>query len=480
MKPENGSFKQVAMTPGALLALDNAGLSRRNFLKRTGALIVTFSMAGGSEKLAAQDVQPRPTPLNQVDSWIAIAQDETILGFSGKCEFGQGFETVQHQLIAEELGVPLERVWLTFCDTFLTPDQGVTSGSQSHPAEFGPNGPRQAVATAREALFQMAAQRLNVSADQLTVRDGVISVKADPSRQVSYGQLIGDKRFNLTVNTRAVPEDPSEYTVLGTSVPRYDIPAKVLGTFRYAQNVRLPGMLHGTVIRPPAVGAKLIRVDESSVRGMPGNVKVVVKNDFVGVVADKEWDAIQAAGALQVQWTDGAALPNQDELYDWMRRQPTRDSYTVLANDVDEKLKEAVRVVSATYRHPYQMHGSLASSCAVADVRGSGSAAAATIWSATQGVYPQRDSVAMVLGIPRESVSSSSRDRVVTGSTAPTPSRMMPRCCRKQWAGLCGCSSRGGTKWPPAKTTDRHSSLTCAPGWMRRARSSSGTTKPGR
>ncbi|MBI3683446.1 MAG: xanthine dehydrogenase family protein molybdopterin-binding subunit [Acidobacteria bacterium] len=394
----------VAMTPDALAALENAGFSRRNFLKRAGALIVTFSMAGSARKLAAQSPVQRGTALNQVDSWIAIARDESITAYSGKCEFGQGFSTVQYQLIAEELNVPLDRITLIFCDTFLTPDQGVTSGSQSHPAEFGATGLRQALATAREALFQMASQQLNVPVDQLMVEDGVIKVTANPSRQMTYGQLIGSKTFNLTLNNRAVVKDPSRYSILGTSVPRYDIPAKVTGEYQYVQNVRVPGMLHGKVVRPPAVGAKVISVNEGSVSGLPGNVKVVVKNDFVGVVADKEWQAIQAAEALEVKWSQGDPLPDQQELYAWMRKQPTRDAYTVLAEDVDSMLKTAARVVSATYLHPYQMHGSLASSCAVADVRGSGSSATATIWSATQGVYPQRDSAAMVLGIPRENV----------------------------------------------------------------------------
>ncbi len=396
---------QRHMTPDATAALDRAVLSRRGFLKGAGALIVSFSV-GGARKLEAQDAGPiqRVTAPAQVDSWIAIAQDDTITAYSGKCDFGQGFRTVQHQLVAEELRVPLDRVTLIYCDTALTPDQGVTSGSQSHIAEFGPNGLRQALATAREALFRMAADKFQVSMDELTVADGVISSKSDPTRQMSYGQLIGGKQFNLTLSTKAVPIDPSQYTVLGTSLPRYDIPAKVTGQYQYVQHVRVPGMLHGKVVRPPAVGAKVISVDESSVKGMPGNVRVVVKNDFVGVVADKEWQALQAADALQVKWSDGATLPSQQDLYDYMRKQPSRDSYSVLAPDVDQALKQASRSISATYLHPYQMHGSLASSCAVADVRGSGSNATATIWSATQGVYPQRDSVALVLGVPKENV----------------------------------------------------------------------------
>src|SRR5262249_41668466 len=153
----------------------------------------------------------------------------------------------------------------------------------------GNNALRQALATARETLFQMASDQLSVPMDQLVVEDGVISMKTDPSQHMSYGQLIGGKKFVCAVNKRAVAEDPKLYTGIGTSVPRYDIPAKITGEFQYVQHVRLPGMLHGKVVRAPAVGAKVVKVNEASVAGMPGNVKVVVKNDFVGVVADKEW-----------------------------------------------------------------------------------------------------------------------------------------------------------------------------------------------
>jgi nicotinate dehydrogenase subunit B len=393
------------MATNALEALASAGFSRRDLLK--GALIVGFSMAGRTNKLGAQSSTPnapRVTAPEQVDSWIVIAQDESVTGYVGKCDFGQGFRTVQHQLIAEELSVPLDRIKLIICDTALTPDQGVSSGSQGHPTQFGPGALRQALATAREALFQMASTQLNVPVAQLALQDGVFSVKTDPSQQMSYGKLIGGKQFNLTVSSKAAPKNPSQYTVLGTSVPRDDIPAKVTGQFQYVQHVRVPGMLHGRVVRPPVVGAKVVSVDESSVKDLPGNVRVVVKNDFVGVVADKQWQAIQAAETLDVTWSSGVTLPNQDDLFNYMRQQPSRDSYTVLSENADDMLTQASRVVKATYLYPFQMHGSLGTSCAVADVKGSGQNATATIWSATQGVYPLRDSAALVLGIPNENV----------------------------------------------------------------------------
>ena len=385
------------MTPDAAEALDSAGFTRRGFL---GALIVGFASVGTAPKASAQATPAPVIPLNQVDSWVAIGEDNMVTAYSGKCEFGQGFRTVQIQLVAEELDVPIARVKLIICDTNITPDQGTTSGSQSHPTEFGPNGLRQGLATAREALFRMASERFNMPMDQLTVEDGMISVKSDPSRRVSYGQLVAGRKFQLAVNARAVPKDPHDYRVLGTSVPRDDIPLKLTGRFEYVQNIRIPGMLHGKVVRPAVQGAKLVRVDESSVQGMPGNVRVVVKNDFVGVVADTEWQALKAAAMLDVTWSD-VTLPVHDDLFTWMKSQPTRDALTVLSGDVPAELGKAARTFSATYYHPYQVHGSLGTSCAVADVKGNESA---TIYSSTQGVYPQRDSVARVLDIPNRNV----------------------------------------------------------------------------
>jgi nicotinate dehydrogenase subunit B len=387
---------------------ETKGSSRRGFLKSAGALVVGFSTAGGNRKLAAQSPID-PTGLvdaTQVDSWISIAADESITVYSGKIEFGQGFSTVQTQLVAEELFVPLSRVTVIFGDTGFTPDQGVTSGSQSTVTEFGPGGLRQALDTARDALFQLASQQLDAPVGQLTVQAGVFSVKGgDPSNPVSYGQLLQGKRFNLTLSGTTVPKDPKNYTVLGTFVPRIDLPPKTTGQFEYVQHVRVPGMLHGKVVRAPVVGAKVVSVDRGSVAGLAGNVQVVVKNDFVGVVADGEWNAIQAASALKVTWSAGETLPDQGTLYQWMLQQRSMDSLTVDSGNTGQTLLNAAQTVSAQYLYPFQMHGSLASSCAVADVRGgTGPGATARIWSATQGVYPQRDSVALVLGIPPANV----------------------------------------------------------------------------
>jgi nicotinate dehydrogenase subunit B len=389
------------MTKNAHTALKRAGFSRRDFLKTSGALIVSFS--AGSWRAQAQFGGPVPgsPPISQLDSWIAIAADGSITAYSGKEELGQGISTAQQQLVAEELSVPFNRVKLIYCDTGMTPDQAYTAGSQSHPANFNHGNLGQAGATAREALFRLASERLGAPADQLTASDGVISVKSNPSKKVTYGELVGGKKFNLTLDRNAKRKHPSEWTVLGKPVPRPDLPELATGQFEFVHNVRLPGMLHGRVIRPPAVGATVVSVDESSVKDLPGLVKVVVKKNFVGVVAQKPWQAIQAANKLKVTWTPGTGLPSQTDFYGTVRNQkPTRDTLLVDSKDVEQKLGEAATVLKATYNHPYQMHGSVGSSCAVADVQGE----KATLWSPTQGVWYQKSTAAMVLGLKPENV----------------------------------------------------------------------------
>jgi CO/xanthine dehydrogenase Mo-binding subunit len=394
------------LTSAARHALTQAGFSRRALLKGTGALVVTFSAARLAEALGAE-----PFPQGQfgtqsarvgaqLDSWIAIGADGSVTAYTGKCELGQGMFTVQMQLIAEELSVPLSRVKLIQCDTSVTPDQGTTSGSQSTPTNFNERNLAQAGATAREALLQLASERLGVPVDRLAALDGVISVKGEAARRVSYGELIGGKKFNLALSSTAKRKPASEWTVLGKPIPRVDMPAMATGQFEFVHNVRVPGMLHGRVVRPPAVGATLVSADEGSVRGLPGFVKLVVKKDFVGVVCEKTWQAIQAAQQLKATWTPGVGLPANDDFHAFMRRQPSRDALLVNSKDVDQQLARAASVVKATYLHPYQMHGSMGSSCAVADVRSD----RATIWSPTQSAYPVRSGAAMILGFAPENV----------------------------------------------------------------------------
>jgi nicotinate dehydrogenase subunit B len=391
-----------SLTRHGLAALREAGFTRRRFLQGAGALVVSFSMRGLWSTAAAQfeggDAGP---PRNQLDSWLAIGGDGSVTAYTGKEELGQGIATAQMQLVAEELCVPFERVKLIYCDTSITPDQGVTSGSQSHPTNFNRANLGQAGATARQALLQLASKSLGVPVENLTAANGAVSVKGDLGKNASYAELIGGKTFSIALDGAAPRKPASEWTVLGKSLQRPDLPSLVTGEFEFVHNVRLPGMLHGRVVRPPAVGATVVHVDESSVKDLPGVVKVMVKNNFVGVVAQKPWQAMQAAQKLAVTWTPGKGLPKHDGLYDFVRNnKPTRDTLSVDSKDVDQTLAAAATVVKATYHHPYQMHGSMGASCAVADVQGE----KATIYSPTQAVWPQRSTSAIVLGLKPENV----------------------------------------------------------------------------
>ena len=389
------------LTSDARRALTRAGFSRRSFLKGSGAVIVTFASTGVMDDMGgifAQGFNGTGSP--QLDSWIAIGADGIVTAYTGKCEFGQGLYTAQMQLVAEELCVPFTRVRLIQCDTSMTPDQGTTSGQQSHPTNFNKTNLALAAATARETLVRLAAMRLNVPTQDLIAREGAISVKATPSRRVSYASLVGGQKFDVQLNPKASRIHPRDWTVLGTPVPRVDMRAMATGEFEFVHNVRVPGMLHGRVVRPPSPGATVLGVDESSVRGIPGLVKVVVKNNFIGVVADKPWQAVQVAEKLRVTWTPGPRLSPQRDAYQQIRKEPSTDTLLVDSGDVDKTLASAATVLRATYHHPYQMHGSIGTSCAVADVQ----ADKATVWSATQSVFPTRNTTAAILGVKPESV----------------------------------------------------------------------------
>ncbi|HEY8535295.1 MAG TPA: molybdopterin cofactor-binding domain-containing protein, partial [Vicinamibacterales bacterium] len=308
--------------------------------------------------------------------------------------------TAQMQLVAEELCVPIDRVTLIQCDTARTPDQGTTSGAQSHPANFNQANLAPAAATAREALVRLASQKLGVPAADLVAENGSVVVRNDRGRRIGYGDLIGGRTFDLPLDPGARRRHPREWTVLGTSVPRVELPDLVTGRFEFVHNVRVPDMLHGAVVRPPRVGAVLEAVDETSVRDIPGFVRVVVRGSFVGVVAESAWAAAQAARKLKTSWSGGTPLPPPDRFCEYLRQAPSRDGIVVDSGDVDARFARAARVLEAEYRYPYQMHGSIGTSCAVADVR----ADSATLWSATQGVYPMRSSAAQLLGLRPEQV----------------------------------------------------------------------------
>jgi nicotinate dehydrogenase subunit B len=376
--------------------------SRRDFLKGCGALIVSFSAASldphsmsGQGEFGTHSSHIDP---GELDSWLAVNADGTISAYTGKCDFGQGIFTAQTQLVAEELCVPIARVKLIECDTSVTPDQGTTSGSQSTPTNFNSENLALAAATARESLLSLAAKKLGEPVDQLTLEDGVISGKT--GRQVRYEDLVGSKHFNLPLSTTAKRRSADQWRVLGKPVPSLDRVALVTGRFEFLHHVRVPGMLHGRVVRPPEMGATVATVDESSVRRIPGLTKVVVRKDFVGVVAETQYQAVLAARQLMVRWNPGPELPSQKDFFNHLQKQPSHDVLSVDSQDLDSQLTAASRVVRARYTYPYQMHGSVGASCAVADVKRDG----ATVWSATQSAYATRSIVAKLLNMPLEKV----------------------------------------------------------------------------
>jgi nicotinate dehydrogenase subunit B len=378
-------------------------MTRRDFLRGGGALVVSFAAGNGVRRPLGQGppagagAQIDP---GQLDSWLAIASDGGVTAYTGKCELGQGMFTAQLQLIAEELSVPISQIRLVQCDTSVSPDQGTTSGSQSSPTNFNHRNLALAAATAREALLRRASTRLGVPVDRLVVVDGVVSDASDPSKRATYGALVAGQKWSMTLSATAKRKPAREWTVLGRSIPRVDMAAMATGQFEFVHNVRVEGMAHGRVVRPPEVGATLVSVDERSVSGLPGFIKVVRQKDFLGVVCEKPWQAIQAARMIKAVWTRGTGLPPSSTFYDRLRRDPARNTLVVDSGDVDQALGRAATIVRATYLHPYQMHGSMGTSCAVADV----SNGRATIWSPTQSAYPVRSTAAMILGLTAENV----------------------------------------------------------------------------
>jgi CO/xanthine dehydrogenase Mo-binding subunit len=365
-------------------------VDRREFLRGAGALIVSFSIP---EIAFAQAQDPR---LQQIDAWLAVSADGQVTVYCGKVELGTGVQTALAQIVAEELDVAFARVFMLMGDTALCPNQGPTVGSQTI-YRAGPQL-RAAAAEARMTLLEMAAAGFKADAAQLKVTEGIIH--APDGRNVTYAELVGGKKIGRTLSGAAKAKSPAEHTVVGKPIPRVELPAKVFGTHVYIQNLRMPGMLHGRVVRPPMPDARLGRVDEASVKPLPGKVRVVVKGNFVGVVADREEQAIRAARALKVQWVQGVELPRMTDMPAFTRATPARSSVLASNGGVDSALATAAKTVKAQYYVPHQMHASIGASCAVASVTADG----ATLWSPTQSSFNLRDAVALVLSMPRDKV----------------------------------------------------------------------------
>jgi nicotinate dehydrogenase subunit B len=396
-------------------------VSRREFVRDAGGLVIGFSMLDAAlapQALAQSAVSSAvPPPPTKLESWLRILPDGGVQVFTGKLEIGMGVDTALMQIVAEELDLNPSRVKFVFGDTATTTDQGGVGGSTS--ISLGSRPLRNVSAAARAALVERASKQLGVPVDQLQVRDGVISVRsaglqAGQTRQVTYGEIataivaeqnlkVTGAGFALNVEGTAKPKDPSTYTVVGTSVPRVDTAPKVLGTYQYITDVRVPGMLHGRVIRPSGVGARFFSLDDTNARKIAGYVKTVVENNFVGVVAETEWAAIKASRAVKVTWTAPLqAFPDQKDLYSYMRAaKPKATRQITKTGDVDAALTGAAKKVVASYDTPFQSHATMGPGCGVADVRPDG---ITTVWSGGQKPHALQKGYAQLLGVPADRV----------------------------------------------------------------------------
>src|SRR5438445_6955415 len=367
-------------------------LSRRDFLKTGSALVISFSLA---PELAFGQAKPAALPgsLNNnrmLDSWLRIDADGTLTIFTGKIELGQGIGTALTQIAADELDVDLKRVRIVHGDTALTPNEGQTAGSQS--VENSGTAVRFACAEARDILVNAAAAKLGVDATALAVSDGTCI--APGGKSVAYWDLVADANLKREAQASVRPKPASEHKWVGKSVPRRDIPKKMTGGAAYVQDVRLPGMVFGRVVRPPSPGARLVSFDEAGVKRMPGVIAVVRDGDFIGVAAEREEQAIKARLALKqsAKWKESESLPpSGDALYEHlMTKAKSVDS--VVNEKTSATAAAPARTLNATYTRAFQVHGSIGPSCAVAQWR----EGKLTVWTHSQGVFPLRGDLAKV------------------------------------------------------------------------------------
>jgi nicotinate dehydrogenase subunit B len=377
-------------------------LSRRSLLKSGGALVVSFGAASVLPRYLARNSppggpsQPTTNP-KEVDGFLAIHEDGSVTIFTSHVDIGTGINTVYRQIVAEELGILVERFTVIQGDTGTTPNHGGTGGSSGVP-RVGADI-RQAAATARQALFTRASVELRCTPLQLTISDGEVRPIAG-GKGISVSALIGGKQFDLKVDLNAPLKDPATYTVVGKPVLRPEVPAKSTGQFVYIQDFRVPDMLHGRVIRPPAIGARLISVEDASIRSIP-KVRIVRLESFLGVVAANEWAAIRAARELKATWSEGQTLPQSDALERTMQTAVSEHEQTTMERgDTASALATASKRLSASYYWPFQSHASLGPSCAIADVRESET----TIWSSTQDTYGLQSLLARIFTLPLTSL----------------------------------------------------------------------------
>ena len=381
----------------------NAPMKKSLFARRAilkgGAITVGFALTGLPAQVSVPKAKAAPGILDakEVDSFFAVNADGTVTLYCGKVDLGQGLRISIPQIAAEELSIGVDKIKFVEGDTALTPDQGRTSGSTG--IQHGGMQIRHAAATARKALTELAAQRLNARPEDLVTENGEVKPKSGGAG-IAFATLIGGRRFDLKLDPKAPLKDPASYTVVGKALRRPDVPAKCFGTHVYMHDFSVPNMLHARVIRPAAVGATLESVDESSIKDIPG-AKVVRVKDLLAVVADDEWSAIRASRALRAKWSEWNGLPVQSNLAETLRTESgIVDETLINKGGPAGQRPDGAKVVTATYYWPMQSHASIGPSCAVADVQ----ADAATVWTASQGTHGNQTTFARFLGLPKDKV----------------------------------------------------------------------------
>jgi nicotinate dehydrogenase subunit B len=349
-------------------------------------------------------VRPAASGEGGFETFIRITADGTVTAFNGHVDLGTGIRTALGQIVAEELDVSFARVVVVLGDTSRAPNQGATIASETIQITAVPL--RKAAAQARHFLLARAAQRLELPLRELSVEDGLI--RGRDNRGVSYGELIAGDTIRLELTEDVPVKAIDAYTIVGQSVPRVDVPAKATGELVYVHDMRVPGMLHGRVVRPlyagvdagDFVGTSLIAVDKTSVRDIPGLVAVVTIGDFIGLVAEREENAVKAAAQLKVTWKPTPTLPNLKDIETALRANPSTPRVLIDKGDVDAAIAAADRPMQRTYVWPYQMHGSIGPSCAVADVQ----EGFARVWSGTQSPHHLRTDLALLLRRPENEI----------------------------------------------------------------------------
>ncbi len=394
-------------------------LSRRSLLQASlGALVVGFSadatLSYAANPLAAPTLRSaKEVAKDQVDSFVSIEPNGKITVFVGKVDLGTGTRTALAQIAADELDVDFSQIEMVMGDTATTPDQWITGANLT--IAQGGSELRRACATARAALLTRAATQLGAPVGELTVTQGVVRVKGDKgdsSKAVTYRELMqngtnassandSSMAMHLKVDAKAPLKATADYRVVGKSIPRVDIPAKLTGEFTYAHDFRLPGMLHARVVRADALGARLEAVDESAAQKVGGFVQTVRRGDFVAVIAKSEWGAIKAARALKLTWSAGTGLPDKATVFDYWRKQPiAKEEITQKVGDAPAALASSAKRFKASYEFAVQTHASIGPSCAVADFTDG----KLVVWSPSQATHSMQSELATLTGLPQEKV----------------------------------------------------------------------------